>query len=149
MIDGVLVTPLQQIPDERGKIMHMLRVTDPHFEAFGEIYFSVAYPDVIKGWHIHTRQVQNYAVVSGRVKLALYDQREGSPTVGELQEIYLGGENYNLVRIPTGVYNGFKAVGNEPAIVANCATVPHDPGEISRLDPFDESIPYDWDLKHR
>jgi dTDP-4-dehydrorhamnose 3,5-epimerase len=149
MIDGVLVTPLQQIPDERGKIMHMLRVTDPHFEAFGEIYFSVAYPDVIKGWHIHTRQVQNYAVVSGRVKLALYDQREGSPTVGELQEIYLGGENYNLVRIPTGVYNGFKAVGNEPAIVANCATVPHDPDEISRLDPFDESIPYDWDLKHR
>jgi len=149
MIDGVLVTPLQQIPDERGKIMHMLRVTDPHFEAFGEIYFSVAYPDVIKGWHIHTRQVQNYAVVSGRVKLALYDQRESSPTVGELQEIYLGGENYNLVRIPTGVYNGFKAVGNEPAIVANCATVPHDPDEISRLDPFDESIPYDWDLKHR
>jgi dTDP-4-dehydrorhamnose 3,5-epimerase len=149
MIDGVLVTPLRQIPDERGKIMHMLRVTDPHFEAFGEIYFSVAYPGVIKGWHIHTKQVQNYAVVSGRIKLALYDQREGSPTVGQLQEIYLGGENYDLVRIPTGVYNGFKAVGNEPAIVANCATVPHDPGEISRLDPFDESIPYDWDLKHR
>jgi dTDP-4-dehydrorhamnose 3,5-epimerase len=149
MIDGVLVTPLRQIPDERGKIMHMLRVTDPHFEAFGEIYFSVAYPGVIKGWHIHTKQVQNYAVVSGRIKLALYDQREGSPTVGQLQEIYLGEENYNLVRIPTGVYNGFKAVGNEPAIVANCATVPHDPGEISRLDPFDKSIPYDWDLKHR
>jgi dTDP-4-dehydrorhamnose 3,5-epimerase len=149
MIDGVLVTPLRQIPDERGKIMHMLRVTDPHFEAFGEIYFSVVYPGVIKGWHIHTRQVQNYSVVSGRIKLALYDQREGSPTVGQLQEIYLGGENYNLVRIPTGVYNGFKAVGSEPAIVANCATVPHDPDEISRLDPFDESIPYDWDLKHR
>ena len=147
MIDGVLVTPLRQIPDERGKIMHMLKATDPHFEAFGEIYFSVAYPGVVKGWHIHSRQVQNYAVVAGEIRLVMYDQRDGSPSQGQVQELQLGGENYNLVRIPAGVYNGFKALGSEPAMVANCATVPHDPGEISRLEPRDESIPYDWDLK--
>ena len=129
--------------------MHMLRVDDPHFEAFGEIYFSVAYPGVVKGWHIHSRQVQNYAVVSGEILLVLYDQRGSSPTLGQVQELYLGPENYNLVRIPTGVYNGFKALGGEPAMVANCATLPHDPREISRLDFHDESIPYDWDLKYR
>ena len=149
MIDGVLIRPLRQIPDERGKIMHMIRVDDEHFEAFGEVYFSVAYPGAIKGWHLHTRQVQNYAVVSGMIKLVLYDAREDSPTKGELQEIFVGEDNYCLVRIPTGVYNGFKGYGVKPAIVANCATVPHDPDEIQRLDPFDESIPYDWELKHR
>ena len=148
MIDGVKVIPLRQIPDERGKIMHMLRADDPHFEKFGEIYFSVAYPGVIKGWHVHPRGTLNYAVVSGMVKLVLYDQREGSPTRSELQEIFIGEDNYCLVRIPPGIHNGYKTYGSKPAIVANCATEPHDPDEMSRLDPFDPSIPYNWDLVH-
>ena len=53
MIDGVKVTPLRQIVDERGKIMHMLRADAEHFDKFGEIYFSCVRPEVIKAWHIH------------------------------------------------------------------------------------------------
>ena len=149
MIDGILVRPLRQIPDERGKIMHMLRSDDPHFERFGEIYFSVAYPGVIKGWHLHTRQTQNYAVISGMIKLVLYDSRESSSTKGEVQELSIGEDNYCLVRIPPGIYNGFKAYGVQPAIVANCPTEPHDPDEMERLDPSDPSIPYDWALVNK
>lgn len=149
MIEGVLVKPLRQIPDERGKIMHMMRVDDSHFEKFGEIYFSVVYPDVIKGWHLHTKMTLNYAVVSGMIKLVLYDAREESPTKGELQELYLGEDNYALVKIPPGIYNGFKGIGIKPAIVANCSDIPHDPEEIQRNDPFSNDIPYDWELKHR
>ena len=149
MIQDVLVVTLRQIPDERGKIMHMLRSDAPHFERFGEIYFSVAYPGVIKGWHLHTRQTQNYAVISGMIKLVLYDPRESSNTKGEVQELFIGEDNYCLVRIPPGIYNGFKAYGVQPAIVANCPTEPHDPDEMERLNPFDPSIPYDWSLVHR
>ena len=149
MIDGVEVIPLKQIPDERGKIMHMLRSDDPHFEQFGEIYFSVVYPGVIKGWHIHREMTLNYACVYGTIKLVLYDDREGSRTRGQLQELFIGESNYALVKIPHGVWNGFKGVGTVAAIVANCSTIPHDPQEIDRLDPFDSSIPYDWSLKHR
>ena len=149
MIDGVLVTPLRQIPDERGKIMHMLRADDPHFERFGEIYFSVVYPGVVKGWHRHTRMVLNYAVVSGMIKLVLYDDRESSRSRGQIQELFIGEDNYCLVRIPTLVWNGFKGVGTERAILANCATSPHDPAEIERLDPASGAIPYDWALKQR
>ena len=149
MIDGVLVHPLRQIPDERGKIMHMLRCDDPHFERFGEVYFSVVYPGVIKGWHLHREMSLNYAVVSGMIKLVLYDDRPDSSTRGELQELFIGDSNYVLVRIPPGVWNGFKGVGVGPAIVANCATLPHDPDEIVRMDPFDNHIPYDWALRHR
>lgn len=148
MIDGVLVKPLRQIPDERGKIMHMLRADDPHFERFGEIYFSVVYPGVVKGWHRHTRMVLNYAAVSGMIKLVLYDDREGSPSKGEVQELFIGEDNYCLVRIPTLVWNGFKGIGTRPAIVANCATLPHDPAEIQRLDPQSDVVPYDWGLRH-
>ncbi|MFN3468025.1 MAG: dTDP-4-dehydrorhamnose 3,5-epimerase family protein, partial [Candidatus Brocadiales bacterium] len=100
MLNGVKIIPLKQLPDERGKIMHMLRCDDPHFEKFGEIYFSVVYPGVIKGWHIHTKMTLNYAVVSGMIKLVLYDPRENSPTRGQIQEIFMGEDNYVLVKIP-------------------------------------------------
>jgi dTDP-4-dehydrorhamnose 3,5-epimerase len=79
-INDVIITPLKKISDERGCIMHMLRADAPHFEQFGEIYFSTAYPSVIKGWHEHTKQVQNYAVIDGMIKLVLYDNRKNSST---------------------------------------------------------------------
>ena len=149
MIDGVLVIPLRQIPDERGKIMHMLRCDAPHFEKFGEVYFSVAYPGVIKGWHLHKRMTLNYAVITGMIKLVLHDSREGSSTRGELMELFIGEDNYCLVKIPPGVKNGYKTIGVTPALLANCATEPHDPDEMVRFDPFSPEIPYDWALKHR
>ena len=148
MIEGISVIPLRTIPDERGKIMHMLRADEPHFEKFGEIYFSVVHPGVIKGWHLHKEMTLNYAVISGMIKLVLYDPREDSPTRGEIQELFVGEDNYVLVKIPPGIYNGFKGIGTKPAIVANCATIPHRPDEMKRADPFASDIPYDWGLKH-
>lgn len=149
MIDGVAVRPLKQILDERGKIMHMLRADDPHFERFGEVYFSMVYPGIVKGWHRHTVMTLNYAVVVGTIKLVLYDDRPGSPTHRALMELFLGEANYSLVTIPPGVWNGFKGIGVSPAIVANCSTHPHHPNEIERMDPFLGHIPYDWAVKHR
>ena len=148
MIDGVYVRPLRRIADERGTIMHMLRANDSHFEQFGEIYFSTIHPGIIKGWHIHTRMTLNYAVVSGAIKLVLYDDREHSATRGEIQQEFLGPDNYSLVTIPPMVWNGFKGIGTTTSIVANCATLPHDPEEIKRIDPSDPSIPYDWAVRH-
>jgi dTDP-4-dehydrorhamnose 3,5-epimerase len=149
MIEGVRVIPLKQIPDERGRIMHMVRATDEHFEGFGEIYFSVVHPGVVKGWHLHKLMTLNYAVVSGTIKLALYDDRPLSKSRGQLMELYPGDANYVLVTIPPGVWNGFKGVGTQSAIVANCSTHPHDPAEIQRMDPHKNSIPYDWALKQQ
>ncbi|MEE9569832.1 MAG: dTDP-4-dehydrorhamnose 3,5-epimerase family protein [Candidatus Binatia bacterium] len=148
MIQGVDFHPLKQIPDERGRVMHMLRRDDPWFERFGEIYFSVVYPGVVKGWHLHKVMTLNYAVIVGRIKLVLYDEREDSPTRGKLQEIFAGEDNYCLITVPPNVWNGFKGLGVEPAIVANCATEPYDPSEIVRSEPFSDRIPYDWNLKH-
>lgn len=147
-IEGVKLTPLKQIPDERGKIMHMIRNDSPAFEKFGEIYFSVVNPSVVKAWHIHSKMTLNYAVVSGQIKLVLYDDREGSSTFGALMELFIGPDNYQLVTIPPNVWNGFKGTGPSAAIVANCSTIPHDPAEIRRMDPFENHIPYDWSLKH-
>lgn len=148
MIAGVEIFPLLRIQDERGFVMRMMRADDPHFTKFGEIYFSVVYPGVIKGWHLHSRMTINYAVVEGNIKLVLHDGRRDSKTCGELQEIVFGQINYQLVRVPPGVVNGFTPVGGARAVVANCADIPHDPAEITRIDPFTPTIPYDWAIKH-
>lgn len=147
-IEGVIIKPLAKIPDERGCIYHMLRDDDEIFEKFGEIYFSAINPGAIKAWHLHKRMTLNYAVIVGNIKLVLYDDRDGSSTKGTVEEIFLGEDNYQLVKIPPLVWNGFKCVGPERAVVANCATIAHDPEEIVRLDPFSEKIGYDWAIKH-
>jgi dTDP-4-dehydrorhamnose 3,5-epimerase len=148
-IEGVKVIPLRRIPDERGTIFHMLRRTDPHFIEFGEIYFSTLYPGVIKGWHRHRDMTLNYACIFGRVKLVLFDERPGSPTKGTLMEIFLGQDSYALAIIPPEVWNGCKGMSEPYAIVANCCTHPHDPSRSTRLDPFDNHIPYDWSVKNQ
>ena len=89
MIKDVVIKQLRKIPDERGSIMHMLRVDDEHFEKFGEVYFSTAYPGAIKVWHEHTKQVQNYAVIVGMIKLVLYDNRKDSETFQKIQELFI------------------------------------------------------------
>jgi dTDP-4-dehydrorhamnose 3,5-epimerase len=148
MIEGVQIIPLKTIMDDRGMVRHMLKSTDPHFKKFGEIYFSVIFPGAIKAWHVHRKMELNYAVIEGNIKLVLYDTRRDSATNGEFQEICMGEDNYVLVTVPPHVINGFKAIGDEKAVVANCATIPHDPDEIERLDPFDPTIGYDWGIQH-
>ncbi len=148
MIIGVSVVPLPRIPDERGTVHHMLKRTDPHFIEFGEIYFTTIYRNVVKGWHRHRDMTLNYACISGRIKLVLFDDRDASATRGELMEIFLGPDNYSLVVIPPEVWNGFKGMG-EVSMVANCCTHPHDPSRSDRLDPFDNHIPYEWEVRHQ
>jgi len=148
VIDGVRVTPLRRIPDERGTIYHMLRCTDPHFLGFGEIYFTSVYEGVVKGWHKHLEMTLNYACIFGRIKVVLYDDRPDSSTKGSLMEVFLGSDNYSLVTISPGIWTGFKGMSRPFALVANCATHPHDPARTTRLDPFDNHIPYSWDVRH-
>jgi dTDP-4-dehydrorhamnose 3,5-epimerase len=143
-IHDVTFVPLRRLPDERGTIMHMLRASDPHFIEFGEIYFTTIYEGIVKGWHCHREMTLNYACVHGRIKLVLYDERAGSPTAGSLMEAFLGPDNHCLVLIPPGVWNGMKGMSHPFALVANCATHPHDPARTVRVDPFSSLIPYDW-----
>ncbi len=148
LVAGVTVVPLRRIPDERGTILHMLRRTDPHFLEFGEIYFTTIYRDVVKGWHRHRDMTLNYACISGRIKLVIYDERPDSPTRGRLMERFLGPDDYSLVVIPPGLWTGFKGM-DELSVVANCATHPHDPDRTERRDPLGTEIPYDWAIRNR
>ncbi len=150
MIDGVKLKNLKIIPDERGRLMEILRGDDDVFEQFGQVYMTTTYPGVIKAWHLHKQQTDNIAVVKGMLKLALYDDREGSPTRGEVNEFFIGEHNPILVQVPTDVYHGWKCMSETEAIVINIPTQSYNYREPDehRL-PYDsEVIPYDWGIKH-
>jgi len=149
MIEGVTLTPLKQISDERGKVMHMLREDSSIFSGFGEIYFSCTYPGAIKAWHLHKKMTLNYAVIYGEIKCVLFDDRPSSKTRGCIDEYFLSPENYYLLTVPPLVWNGWKGLGEHSAIVANCASIPHDTNEIERKPAADPSIPYDWQIQHK
>lgn len=149
MIDGVKVKKLKVIPDERGRLMEMLRADDDFFEKFGQVYMTSTYPGVVKAWHKHEKQADNMACVAGMVKVVLYDGREGSPTFREINEFYMGIHNPLLLHIPAGIYHGWMCVSQEEAIVVNAPTEMYDyknPDE-QRLDPNSGEIPYDWRRK--
>jgi dTDP-4-dehydrorhamnose 3,5-epimerase len=149
MIEGVMIKKLRVIPDERGKLMEILRMDDEMFKGFGQVYMTTAYPGVVKGWHYHKKQYDSMAVVKGMMKIVLYDGRQGSSTYGEVNEIFAGESNPVLVHIPPYVYHGFKCISAEEAIVIN---TPNDvynykePDEF-RVHPHENDIPYDWGRK--
>ena len=151
MIDGVVIKKLHGNADERGCLTEILRSDDDIFEQFGQIYVSLNYPGVIRAWHYHKKQDDLWAVVKGMVKAVLYDSREGSPTYGEVQEVFPGEQNMILLKIPRGVIHGYKTIGVEPSLLLNIPTEPYNAAQPDeyRL-PYDtDEIPYDWDIKMR
>ena len=148
MIDGVKVKKLKVIPDERGWLMEILRCDDDIYQEFGQVYLTTAYPGVVKAWHFHKKQTDNFTCVNGMMKVALYDSREDSPTYGEVNEFFVGDRNPMLISVPPLVYHGFKAVGTETAFFVSVPTLPfnYDEPDEYRLDPDTDEIPYDWIL---
>lgn len=149
MIDGVRVKNLKVIPDERGRLMEILRADDELFTKFGQIYVTVAYPGVVKAWHYHKKQTDNLAVISGMMKLVLYDSRENSPTRNQTNELFFGIHNPQLIQIPPLVYHGFKCISEAESIVINCPSEVYnysEPDEF-RIDPHNNNIPYEWHRK--
>jgi dTDP-4-dehydrorhamnose 3,5-epimerase len=149
MIDGIKIKKLKVIPDERGRLMEMLRADDSIFIRFGQVYLTTAYPGAVKAWHYHKRQFDHFVVVKGMMKVVLYDGREKSPTFREINEFFMGEHNPILLQIPPFVCHGFKCVSEEEAMVINCPTEIYDPQNPDeyRLPPHGGEIPYDWTRK--
>ncbi|HET6460967.1 MAG TPA: dTDP-4-dehydrorhamnose 3,5-epimerase family protein [Syntrophales bacterium] len=149
MIEGVMVKKLKVIPDERGRLMEILRIDDEMFRKFGQVYMTTAYPGVVKGWHYHKKQYDNMAVVKGMMKIVLYDGRPDSSTCREINEFFVGEHNPVLIHIPPYVYHGFKCISQEEAVVINTPSEVYDyrePDEF-RVHPHENDIPYEWDRK--
>ena len=147
-ISGVQTKKLRLIPDERGWLLEILRADDEMFHQFGQVYVTTAYPGVVKAWHYHKNQTDNFTCVRGMMKVVLYDSREDSSTFGTIMELFTGEKNPLLISVPPYVFHGFKAIGTETAFFVNIPTLPYNyekPDEF-RLPPDSPEIGYDWGL---
>ena len=150
MIEGVVIKKLKVIPDERGRLMEILRDDDDIFERFGQVYMTTVYPGVVKAWHYHKKQTDHVTVVHGMIKLVLCDRREDSATCGQIEELFVGEHNAVLVKIPPLVLHGWKGIGEKEAVVINIPNnhYDHDGPDELRL-PYDsEEVGYDWEIKY-
>jgi len=146
MIEGVKVKQLKIIPDDRGRLMEILRDDDDIFIKFGQVYMTTAKPGVVKAWHWHKMQTDSFCCISGVMRLALYDAREDSSTYQQVNDFRMSLEDPMVVQIPPGVYHGFKCVSDAEAIVVNTVTKAynHQSPDEYRVDPYDNNIDYDW-----
>jgi dTDP-4-dehydrorhamnose 3,5-epimerase len=145
-LEGVHITALKLVPNERGRLMEVQRSDDPHCPGIGQVYVTQSFNNVVKAWYRHTRQIDQIAVVSGLVKLVLFDGRENARTHGELCEIIFGELAPKLVTIPPGIWHGFQAIGKQDAFLLHMNSAPFDAAnpDEERRRPDDPSIPYRW-----
>jgi dTDP-4-dehydrorhamnose 3,5-epimerase len=145
MIDGIVLKDLQTYTDERGFFREIIRSSDSLFaEGFGQFSHSMMYPGVAKAWHIHPHQVDWWYVPIGVLKVALMDRRIGSPTEGELMELFLGEiQGARVLKIPPGVAHGCKAIGGVTHLFYITSMI-YDPKEEGRIAHDDAGIGYDW-----
>ncbi|MEO0106701.1 MAG: dTDP-4-dehydrorhamnose 3,5-epimerase family protein [candidate division WOR-3 bacterium] len=149
LIAGVAVKNLRLLPDERGRLMEILRSDDKIFEKFGQVYITTGYFGVVKAWHCHKLQNDNMTVIKGMAKIVLYDDRRQSRTRGIINEFFVGDHNHILIHIPKLVWHGFKCIGEDECIILNIVTECYNykkPDEY-RKPPHNSDIPYDWSRK--
>lgn len=149
LIAGVLVKKLKLVPDERGRLMEILRADDEAFEKFGQVYVTTAYPGVVKAWHYHKLQDDNMTVLKGTAKIVLFDDREKSSTNGMINEFFVGEHNTILVHIPRAIWHGFKCISEQEAMIVNVVTecYNYDQPDEYRKPAHGSNIPYDWSRK--
>jgi dTDP-4-dehydrorhamnose 3,5-epimerase len=144
-IHDLQLTTLKQIKDERGAVYHYLKSTEPTYKGFGEAYYSKINPNVIKGWKLHYRIHQHFCVPFGAVKIVVFDDRDGSPSKGEFDEIILNDTtNYHLLSMPPGLWYSFKCISDDFALLANIINQEHDVLESINLPLINNNIPYEW-----
>tara|TARA_B110000003_G_scaffold274750_1_gene315498 strand:+ start:1843 stop:2307 length:465 start_codon:yes stop_codon:yes gene_type:complete len=145
LIEGVILTKLDQITDDRGAVFHVIKNDSKSFYSFGEAYFSKVNENIIKGWKCHKVMKQNFCVPFGKLKLVLYDNRINSVTNGSINEIILDDkDNYSRVSIPENIWYSFKCLSSGYCLLLNIASIKHNPQESLQLDLNNKLIPYKW-----
>ncbi|MCX6740943.1 MAG: dTDP-4-dehydrorhamnose 3,5-epimerase family protein [Candidatus Parcubacteria bacterium] len=151
MIKDVRTKKLNVNLDDRGWLAEVLRADDDFFKEIKQVNYTETYPGVIKAFHWHKKQWDFWFVVSGSAQVALYDQRESSPTKGETNVFYLGGDNRSVLAIPPGVVHGYRVLGSQTLGLVYYTTEVYnsDNPDEQRIAFDDPKIGFDWKTKNR
>lgn len=153
LIPGVKVVPVPLWPDDRGYFLEVARFGQGLVAEFPaattQVSTALSYPGTIKAFHIHQHQTDCWLVAAGMFQVALVDLREGSPTYGLRNTLYVGTLRPWQLLIPPGVGHGYKVIGGEPGVLVYMTNRLYDPSDEGRIPYNDPEIAYDWELQYK
>jgi dTDP-4-dehydrorhamnose 3,5-epimerase len=153
IIDGVRVQPYALWPDDRGYFLEVLRIGQGLAADFPsehtQVSATVSYPGTIKAFHVHLRQTDCWAPVSGMLQVVLVDLRPESRTYGVKNTMYVGRLRPWQILIPPGVAHGYKVIGTDPAVLVYVTSRFYDPRDEGRVAWNDSRINYDWSTQYK
>ena len=135
-MDGIILTPLNQIHHPKGDIYHAMKKSDDGFDGFGEAYFSSVYKNSIKGWKKHRDMTLNLLVPIGEIEFVVYNE-----DLKEFFSVRISQNNYQRLTIKPNLWLAFKGI-DENNMLLNLTSIEHDPNESENMELT--SIPYEW-----
>jgi dTDP-4-dehydrorhamnose 3,5-epimerase len=148
LTEGVVSRPIPTQIDDRGSVFELFDLRwNWHDDPLVFSYCFTVRPGRVKGWGLHKQHEDRYVLISGELKLVLFDPRPQSRTYGEICEIWLTESDRRIVNIPRCVWHADHNVSSRDAFVVNFPTMPYDHANPDkfRLPVNTDLIPYRFD----
>jgi len=134
--------------DDRGYLVEILRVSDPHFRKFGQVYLvGDLKAGTIRAWHKHSMLWDYFHITHGAAKFALHDDR-GGPTHGVTDSIVVSARNPATLVVPPGVYHGWMALEDDTQLISVASELYDHANPDEVRVPWD-SFGYDWRTQYK
>ena len=144
-MEGVTLHPLKQFSVPKGDVFHALKSTDEGYAGFGEVYLSHIKQGEVKGWKRHNRMTLNLIVISGAIRLVVFDDRENSKTCGQFMDFILSpATNYQRLTVSPCLWFAFQGLGEGVSILMNVIPEPHDATETDNKELTEIPFNFQW-----
>ena len=128
-IDGVFVLSYPQVHYDNGSLTEVLHPEWQELfeESIEHCYFITNKTKTRQEWYYHEHTTDRYTLITGSMKVALFDPRDESPSKGKLITLNmvglsLGASGVHGIRIAPGIWHSFK--NSENCTLMNFKTPP-------------------------
>lgn len=148
VIEGVKIKKVISHHDDRGFFAEMVKFGEETFHEIKQTSYAETNPGIIKAFHLHDYW-ESWCVVKGKAKIVLADIRDGSPTKGKNEVLYVDEKDLTVIAIPPGVAHGYQVFGDKPMGIVYHAAEAYDPKNLTiKSIPHDSpEINFDWNQK--
>ena len=109
----------------------------------GQVNISTTYPGVIRAFHMHLKQTDNWYIIDGDFEIVLVDD-----TTGHKEVLYVSGPAEKIIEIPPRMWHGFRVLGNKSGVLLYYVTNKYDP-----VDPDEPRTPWNrfhsWETEYK
>ncbi len=151
LIGGVEFRPSRPVPHDDGYMCEVARTNwDIIKSPIVQVHVTTTLPGRVRAWGLHRQTTDRLFVVSGMVKIVVFDGRKDSPTFGRLNEFMVSERNPGLLTIAPDLHHGWKNIGETEAVIINMPDRMYNHESPDALDlPWDsedaaETVPYRW-----